>query len=226
MGHGATAVSGQVGSDAGPDAHVRVAVLELAGVSRLHAGRPVWAPVDLRVASGSLCIVTGDNGSGKTTLLRLAAGLLRPSTGSRICTGRALYVRAGAGLRGVQTVAGAVATTAGLAGRRSAATAALAVLGLDGSATRRVGTLSAGERVRVTLAAALAAQPSLLCLDEPTGVLDERGVDDLLAVLRQLRAGGCAVLLATHQPAAVLAGADAHLHLAGGRVSLHDPVSA
>lgn len=226
MGHGATTVSEQVGSDAVPAARSQSAVLELAGVSRLHAGRPVWAPVDLRVAPGSLCIVTGDNGSGKTTLLRLAAGLLRPSTGSRICTGRALYVRAGAGLRGVQTVADAVATTAGLAGRRSAATAALAQLGLGGCASRRVGTLSAGERVRVTLAAVLAAEPSLLCLDEPTGVLDERGVDDLLVVLKQLRAGGCAVLLATHQPEAVLAGADAHLHLAGGRVSLHGPVSA
>ncbi len=226
MSHGATAVSEQVGSDAAPAAQAQPAVLELSGVSRLHAGRPVWAPVDLRVAAGALCIVTGDNGSGKTTLLRLAAGLLRPSTGSRSCTGRALYVRAGAGLRGVQTVAAAVAGTAGLVGRRPAAAAALTRLGLDGFAPRRVGTLSAGERVRVTLAAVLAAEPSLLCLDEPTGVLDERGVEDLLAVLRQLRAAGCAVLLATHQPAAVLAGADAHLHLSGGRVGRHDPVSA
>lgn len=225
MSQAATTAS-EVGSDAVPGARAEPAVLELAGVTRLHAGRPVWAAVDLRVAPGSLCVVTGDNGSGKTTLLRLAAGLLRPSTGSRTCTGRALYVRAGAGLRSVQTVQDAVATTAGLAGRRSTATAALTRLGLAGSASRRVGTLSAGERVRVTLAAVLAAEPSLLCLDEPTGVLDERGVHDLLGVLAQLRAGGCAVLLATHQAAAVLAGADAHLHLSDGRVALHDPVSA
>jgi len=88
-------VSGPVGSDAVPAARAQPAVLELAGISRLHAGRPVWAPVDLTVAPGSLCVVTGDNGSGKTTLLRLAAGLLRPSTGTRACTGRAPYARAG-----------------------------------------------------------------------------------------------------------------------------------
>jgi ABC-type Mn2+/Zn2+ transport system ATPase subunit len=178
----------------------------------------VWAPVDLHLEAGALCIVTGANGSGKTTLLRLAAGLLRPSTGSRLCWGTALYLRAGSGLRSAQTVGAAVASTAALIGRQDAAPAAVARLGLDALAHRRLGTLSAGERVRVSLAAAVAAGPALLCLDEPSGALDEDGVRALRGVLQALRETGCAVLVATHQPEALLPSADAHLQLIGGRL--------
>ena len=85
----------------------------------------------------------------------------------------------------------------------------------------RVGTLSAGERVRVALAAAVACDPVLLCLDEPTAVLDDRALADLVAVLHALRARGTALLVASHQPDALLTGADAHLVVAGGRVAPH-----
>lgn len=163
--------------------------------------------------------VVGPSGSGKTTLLRLAAGLLRPSSGIRRCDGVALYLRAGAGLRGTQTVLEAVADTGGLVGRRAAAQASVALVGLAPLASRRLGTLSAGERVRATLAAAVAVQPSVLCLDEPTGALDDEGTALLTRLLEQLRAAGCAVLVASHQPAALLGGADAHLHLADGRLA-------
>ena len=168
--------------------------------------------------AGTLSVVTGANGSGKTTLLRLAAGLLQPTTGSRTCPGTALYLRAGAGLRSAQTVGDAVATTAALVGRRGASGPALTLLGIDSHADRRLGTLSAGERVRATLAVAVAVEPTVLCLDEPTGVLDERGVDVLVAVLEYLRSAGIAVLVATHQSGALLPLADAHLRLAAGRL--------
>lgn len=195
-------------------------VARLTGISRVRGGRAVWAPVDLSFAAGTLSVVTGSNGSGKTTLLRLAAGLLRPSTGTRACDGPALYVRGGGGLRSAQTVGDAVATTAALAGRRPAADAAVALLGLAAMADRRVGTLSAGERVRAALAAAVACRPALLCLDEPTAVLDERGLTDLVAVLGAVRADGAAVLVATHQPDALLPGADGHLQIRDGRLAL------
>jgi ABC-type multidrug transport system ATPase subunit len=165
-------------------------------------------------------VLTGPNGSGKTTLLRLAAGLLRPTAGLRACTGRALYVRGGGGLRSAQTVRDAVATTAALAGHRTTAAAALGLLGLEALAGRRVGTLSAGERVRAALAAAVACAPALLCLDEPTAVLDEHGLADLVEVLAAVRAGGAAVLVATHQPEPLLAAADARLAIRDGRVVL------
>ncbi|WP_147263002.1 ATP-binding cassette domain-containing protein [Geodermatophilus sp. TF02-6] len=195
-------------------------VLTLTGVSRAHGGRPVWAPVDLSLAAGTLTLVTGPNGAGKTTLLRLAAGLLRPSTGFRACAGRALYVRGGGGLRTAQTVADAVSVTAALAGRGAAVLPAVDLLGLRGLADRRVGTLSAGERVRAALAAAIACGPALLCLDEPTAALDRQGLLDLAVVLGVVRGSGTAVLLATHQPDVLRPSADAQLAVADGRVAL------
>jgi energy-coupling factor transporter ATP-binding protein EcfA2 len=83
-----------------------------------------------------------------------------------------------------------------------------------------VGSLSAGERVRAALAAAVACGPALLCLDEPTAVLDERGLADLVGVLDAVRSGGAAVLVATHQPEPLLAAADARLVVRDGRVVL------
>lgn len=201
------------------DAPARSA-LRLQQVSRRHEGRPVWTPLDLTLAAGTLTVVTGPNGAGKTTLLRLAAGLLRPSTGTRTCAGRALYVRGGGGLRGAQTVGDAVSVTAALTGRREAAAAAVQLLGLHGLVHRRVGTLSAGERVRAALAAAVACRPALLCLDEPTAALDDRSVRDVVSVLEALRDDGRTLLVATHQAGALLATADAHLTIVDRRVVL------
>ncbi|CCG03958.1 ABC transporter ATP-binding protein [Blastococcus saxobsidens] len=207
-------------SPAGPSPATAAPVLRLTRASRVHGGSPVWAPLDLALAAGTLTVVTGPNGAGKSTLLRLAAGLTRPSTGGRECAGRALYVRGGGGLRSAQTVLGAVSVTAGLAGRREAATAAVQLLGLQALAHRRVGTLSAGERVRAALAAAVACRPALLCLDEPTAALDSHGMQALVTVLDTIRADGGTVLVATHQPDALLAAADGHLVVGDGRVVL------
>jgi ABC-type multidrug transport system ATPase subunit len=193
--------------------------LVLEHVTRRHAGSSVWAPVDLRLGRGSMCVVTGANGAGKTTLLRLAAGLLRPTSGTRRCSGTALYLHAGSGLRSAQTVAEAVAGTARLVGREQDALSAVARLGLGRLAHRRLGTLSAGERVRASLATALAAAPALLCLDEPNGALDGEGLRLLLGVLHDLGAAGCATVIASHQPAGLLPFADAHLELVNGHLS-------
>lgn len=200
------------------DAPPSTAALRLHGVTRAHAGRQIWRPLDLDLESGTVVVVTGPNGSGKTTLLRVAAGLLGPSSGTRSCRGRALYLRGGAGLRSAQTVGEAVASTAGLVDQRESAGAALALVGLHDLQHRRLGTLSAGERVRAALACAVAVQPALLCLDEPTGVLDDHGVTTLVRVVEHLRDRGTATLVATHQPAALLVGADAHLQLRDGEL--------
>src|SRR4051795_10584248 len=87
------------GTATGTGPAVAPAVLRMTGVSRVRDGRVLWAPVDLVLTPGTLTVVTGPNGSGKTTLLRLAAGLMRPTTGSRECAGTALYLRGGGGLR-------------------------------------------------------------------------------------------------------------------------------
>jgi len=175
--------------------------------------------VDLQLAPSTLTVVTGPNGAGKTTLLRLAAGLLQPTRGTRQCAGRALYIRNAGGLRSALTAREAVMASAALAGCKQAVLPALQLTGAERLAARRIGTLSAGERMRVALAAAVAAGPAVLCLDEPTAALDENGLADLASVVSALRDVGCSLLVATHQPATLLVLADAHLWVANGRVA-------
>jgi ABC-type transport system involved in cytochrome c biogenesis ATPase subunit len=154
-------------------------------------------PVDLVLGEGSVCVVEGTNGAGKTTLLRVAAGLLPLSVGRRWCPAPAMYLRSGAGARDGQRVSDAVTTVAALAGRSAAAArAATVTVGLDRCTNWRVGSLSAGERARLTLAVALVAAPDLLCLDEPFAHVDAEGADLVKAVIRQLAATGCAVMVA------------------------------
>lgn len=207
------------GADLAAESADSAPAVRLTGITRSYGGRSVWAPLDLTVLPGTLTVVTGANGSGKTTLLRLVAGLARPSTGRREVPGSAVYLRGGAGLRSAQVVRDAVRSAAALAGAPDGEVdGALKLLGAGHLAARRVGTLSAGERVRAALAAAVAARPAVLCLDEPTAALDAPALHDLAGVLSRTCRRGTAVLVATHQPAVLLPAADAHLRLDGGRL--------
>ena len=169
--------------------------------------------VDLAVSDGERVALLGSNGSGKSTLGRLLVGLLRPTTGSVRLAGRdpgRLAPRELARLAGyvVQdpergflagTVEGEI--LAGLAGsERTRAGDVAAAMGLpfDRFGARNPYTLSGGEQRRLSLAAQLVRQPSLLVLDEPTFGQDHRTYDGLLALLRERVAGGTAILAATH----------------------------
>ena len=91
-------------------------------------------------------------------------------------------------------------------------------VGLSARADHRPGMLSGGEQQRVAVARALAAQPSLLLADEPTGNLDEHTADQLHALLREMHAErGLTSIIATHN-AALAAGCDRVLRLEGGRL--------
>lgn len=176
-------------------------VLGLYGLVQDYSGCRVLGPVELRLDVGVLAVVYGPNGAGKTTLLRVAAGLLAPSEGTRRCAGRTVYLRAGAGARHPLTVATTLSQTAALAGTDTARLAEVcSVVGLDELADRRVGELSTGQRARLSAALAVAADPVLACLDEPTAHLDAGGVQAVRAVVQMLRSRGTSVLLAGHTP--------------------------
>lgn len=191
-------------------------VLALAGVHRLYGRRIALAPVDLAMQAGSVGVVRGANGAGKTTLLRIAAGLLEPSGGARSGPACSVYLAAGDGGRGAQSVEDAVGFAA-LSGGADASPV-LSFCGLADEVATPVGALSAGRRSRLSLAVALAATPALLCLDEPTAHLDEEGVRLAMAVVSRLSAAGTAVLVATHDPAAFAMVADSILELRDGRL--------
>jgi ABC-type multidrug transport system ATPase subunit len=193
--------------------------LKLRQVSKNYGPRIVLSEVTLTLDPASVCLLLGDNGQGKSTMLRLAAGLARPTTGTVTRRGVALYLTSGAGSRSVHTVLQVVQTASRLAGSSvSCCNSILDRVDLAQLAGARSGSLSAGERARLTLAVALATSPSLLCLDEPTANLDPAGHRLTCDVVRELSGRGTAVMVATHHPDSLGAVADARLRVVRGTI--------
>jgi iron complex transport system ATP-binding protein len=173
------------------------------------------------VAAGEIVAVIGPNASGKTTLVRLLSRVLVPARGAIALDGRDLAALSGAEVaRQVAVVpqdvpAGFPYTVEELVlmGRfphgptrffetredRAAAAEAMAATGVSALAGEPLARLSGGERQRVILARALAQEPRLLLLDEPTAHLDLRHQVETVALLRRLnRHRGLTVLLVSH----------------------------
>jgi zinc transport system ATP-binding protein len=179
--------------------------VELRGVT-LHRGDVhVLEDIDLRIERGAFLAVLGPNGSGKTTLLRVLLGLIMPQSGSvrvlgttpRAARGRVGYVPQRARfdldfpIRAEEVVRmGRLAR--GRFGRRydasdrEAARRALDTMEVAHLADRPIGALSGGELQRVLIARALAIEPELMLLDEPTASLDERIGRSVWDILEEL----------------------------------------
>ncbi len=187
------------------------------------AGRePVLRGLTAEVPPRSVTAVLGANGAGKTTLLLLALGWLAPKSGRVLLDGRPLcgYPRREMGRISAlvpqsermpfnysvldYAMMGRAPHMAALAvpGAADAEAARRAVdrAGLGGLAQRAVTSLSAGERQLTLIARALAQEPALLLLDEPTSHLDLANKARILALIRDLTADGVTVLLTTHEP--------------------------
>jgi energy-coupling factor transporter ATP-binding protein EcfA2 len=156
-------------------------------------GPPVLEDAGLRLRRGEVVALTGPNGAGKTTLARLAAGLLKPDSGTRQLLGRAGYLPQDSGR---YLVCERVDHEIALGGHVS--DRALEELGLAGFEARHPRDLSSGERERVALAAVLAPEPDLLVLDEPTRGMDPERKEELAALIR-LQAERRATLVVTHE---------------------------
>ena len=163
-------------------------------------GRPCLEGIDLAGTAGEVVAVMGPNGAGKTTLLRLLAGLLRPAAG-RIerRPGRiALLPQNPTSVLHLPTLRAEVVLTLRRSREPGDAGAALAAMGLAALADRHPRDLSSGQRQRAALAALLCGTPSMALLDEPTRGMDAVARAALVARVRELAAGGTAVVLATH----------------------------
>jgi len=178
--------------------------------------REVLSGVDLELRRGEVTAIVGRNGSGKTTLLRALARLVKPAGGRvRVDPERVGYVpqRADA-LLYRERVADEVPDPAWLDR-----------LGLSGLGSRHPWTLSAGQRLRVALATALARDVDVLLLDEPTRGLDEGGKRMLTTVLREQAASGRAVAVVTHDVELVARLSDRVVMLAAGEVVADGPTA-
>jgi zinc transport system ATP-binding protein len=179
-------------------------------------GPPVLRDVDLPVERGEFVAIAGPNGGGKTTLLRLVLGLEEPTSGRvHLSAQRLAYLpqRAQAGVDSPLTVDELVA--AGRAPRtrlvgplrrtdREAVREAIDRVGLGPQAQRRLTTLSGGQQQRAFIAKALAADPELLVLDEPTTGVDVEAQESLASLLEQLhRELDVTILYVSHEFGAV-----------------------
>jgi len=191
----------------------------------------------LTLAPGAPTALIGPNGSGKTTLLRLAMGLIEPTRG-RVSWGgvehapavrRALMFQRPVMLR--RSTAGNLRYALAAAGvarseRGKRCDELLALVGLSGLGERPARKLSGGEQQRLALARALAKQPAVLFLDEPTASLDPAATKAVEDVIAEITARGIKVVIATHDlgQARRLAGEVVLLHR--GRVAENAPAEA
>ncbi len=186
----------------------------LIGAERLvvgYAGRGILPPVDVTIRPGEFWIVVGRNGAGKTTLFQTLLGLLRPVSGSVVGSDalRIGYVPQRLRLDPVLPVRAVDLVRDGATRgwrfldprrRRSpAAVAALAEVGAEGLARESYHHLSEGQKQRILLARALAADPTLLVLDEPTAAMDAVAEAEAFARVDQLRSTrNLGVLVVSH----------------------------
>jgi ABC-type lipoprotein export system ATPase subunit len=187
------------------------------------AARRVLDGAALEVAGGELVAVVGRSGSGKSTLLHLLGGLDKPEAGTIELAGERVDGRSERDLarlraRRVGFVFQFFHLVPELSGEENVALAArlpdsapgapergrelIERLGLGDAAGRMPHELSGGEQQRIALARALVNDPAVVLADEPTGNLDPEAAAIVLDVLREVAAGGRAVVLVTHEEAA------------------------
>ncbi len=216
-----------------------MSLLALEGVGKRYSGaaggRAVLCDVSLQLDVGELAVVWGLKGSGRSTLLRVAAGIEAPDSGTVRFEGRDLANNGedllGGGIgypermfrftegQGVldQVIVGLLARGVSPRHARVQARRALERVDAEHAATQRVAALDEGERVRVSIARALALEPALLVIDEPTRGVDLLERDGILALLRSLADEGITVLASTRDSTG-LAGADRALVISEGEL--------
>jgi putative ABC transport system ATP-binding protein len=205
------------------------AIVEMRGVSKtFYRGKEavnVLQNLDLEVAEGAYEALMGPSGSGKSTLLNLIAGLDKPTSGSAKVAGEELskmsdgelakfrsskigFIFQAYNLLPVLTAVENVElplllTKLGSAERKKRATTALRVVGLEERMHHYPRQLSGGQEQRVAIARAIVNDPTILVCDEPTGDLDRKAADEILALLEKLnKEFKKTILMVTHDPAA------------------------
>ncbi|KHK01479.1 ABC transporter ATP-binding protein [Desulfovibrio sp. TomC] len=186
--------------------------------------------INLAVRSGEVVALMGPNGSGKSTLLRLAKALAKPRTG-RVALAAGLTCGRAVGLMfqnpDEQIFAHTVAAECGYwlanldipePARTACVTRELAGLGLDRMLERSPFSLSFGEKRRLCLASVLVADPTILCLDEPTTGLDNASMAVMAQTVLDRAGQGAAVLVATHEQAFASMAASRIVRLDSGRI--------
>ena len=202
-------------------------VLAARGVSRRFGYRYAIRDVSFELAGGDFLLLIGHNGAGKTTLFRLLAGLLKPTAGTVVRSGRLGAVAHHSMLYDSLTARENLTFFGRLHGTNDAPACGelLERLGLAEHADRRVADFSRGMVQRLAIARALLADPQVLLLDEPLSGLDDAAANTVCDVLAELGAGRRVVVAATHQIGDLLDLATAVGSLVAGRLASVEPAA-
>jgi ABC-type multidrug transport system ATPase subunit len=204
--------------------------LSIVGLSKRLGGRAVLAGVELAGERGQCFALLGDNGAGKSTLLRILAGILEADHGRATLGGASIlgphapararvgYVPEAADPPPHMTPREVSALVAALKRAPPPGPETIERLALSAFWDRPTGSLSLGQRRRACLAAALVGDVGLLLLDEPTNGLDQGGVAELAALVRERCTAGVTALIATHDLAFTEAIGATRLRLLDGRI--------
>jgi len=223
-------------------------LIEICGASRIYRfGDEELRALDnvtLTIEQGEFVAIMGTSGSGKSTLMNILGCLDRPSEGSYKVRGRDVadmdhdelaelrrdtfgFIFQRYNLLPSITAAENVEIPgiySGMnrAGRRDRALALLQALGLGERANHKPGELSGGQQQRVSVARALMNDPAVILADEPTGALDQKSGQDMLALLEQLHKQGRTIVLITHD-ISVASRARRMITLSDGRIVSDNP---
>ena len=199
-------------------------MLELENITKVYkAGQtevPALRGISCRIESGEMISIVGPSGSGKSTLMNIIGCLDKPTSGRYRLDGTEVselndnqlaeirnkkigFVFQSFNLLSRTTALANVELPliySGVSNRRQRALQVLASVGLAHRVTHRPSELAGGEQQRVAIARALVNNPSLILADEPTGNLDTRTSQEIMAIFKKLNEQGMTIVLVTHEP--------------------------